>query len=60
MSTTPWLPSRPGIVDLGRSVAVVARDELAVVSRGTHRRAVIDRQRFTDRMQVLSPAPAAL
>ncbi|MDP9406435.1 MAG: thioesterase family protein [Actinomycetota bacterium] len=31
--------------------AVVARDDHAVVSRGTHRRAVIDRERFTDRLQ---------
>jgi predicted thioesterase len=35
---------------------VVARDDHAVVSRGTHRRAVIDRERFTDRLQARSGA----
>jgi fluoroacetyl-CoA thioesterase len=32
--------------------AVTARDDLAVVSRGTHRRAVIHRQRFADRLRL--------
>ncbi len=33
---------------------VQARDEAAVISRGTHRRAVIDLQRFTARLQARS------